>query len=417
MSGMTVAEKIFSRVAGRVARAGDFVWTAPDLVYIHDVLGPLVLDSLSKMGVSRPAFKGKIVFVFDHIFPPKDSASANNILSMKRFASGLDIDIIREGEGIEHTLLIENGRIVPGMFAVGSDSHTVTAGGVGAIGVGMGSTDIAALMAMGVNWFRVPETMRIKLSGEFRKFVSGKDVILEVLRVTGPDGANYKSMEFSGSAMPHIDIDKRLAIANMTVECGAKCGVIVPDNVVERYFRSIGVEPDIVTPDDDARYESEINVDLLELTPKIAAPYSPANVHDISEFVGTKIDQAYLGNCANGTIGDLREAAEILKGRQVAEGTRLIIIPATRRIYQQAMSEGLLRIFSDAGAVIGPPTCGACAGLHFGVLGKGETAITNTNRNFRGRMGDPESQVFLGNSYVVAAAALEGKITNPEEAI
>lgn len=412
-----MAEKIFTKVSGKKARAGDFLWTAPDLIYLHDVLGPLALDSFSKMGVSKPAFSGKIVFIFDHIFPPKDSASANNILKMKNFASGLDVEMIREGEGIEHTLLIESGRIVPGMFAVGSDSHTVTAGGVGAMGIGMGSTDMAALMAMGINWFRVPETMRINLDGEFRKFVSGKDIILEVLRVSGPDGANYKSMEFSGSAMEHIDVDKRLAIANMTVEGGAKCGIIVPDGVVERFYRSIGIEPEIVTPDNDAVYESELNIDLTELTPRIAAPYSPANVHDISEFVGTKVDQAYLGNCANGTIGDLREAAKILKGHQVAERTKLIIVPATRKIYQQAMSEGLLKIFSDSGAIIAPSTCGACAGLHMGVLGKGETAITNTNRNFRGRMGDPDSRVFLGNSYIVASAALEGRIVNPEEAI
>lgn len=417
MRGLTMAEKIFTKVSGKTARAGDFLWTAPDLIYLHDVLGPLALDSLSKMGVSKPAFSGKIVFIFDHIFPPKDSASANNILKMKNFASGLDVEMIREGEGIEHTLLIESGCIVPGMFAVGSDSHTVTAGGVGAMGIGMGSTDMAALMAMGINWFRVPETMRINLDGEFRKFVSGKDIILEVLRVSGPDGANYKSMEFSGSAMEHIDVDKRLAIANMTVEGGAKCGIIVPDGVVERFYRSIGIEPEIVVPDNDAVYESELNIDLTELTPRIAAPYSPANVHDISEFVGTKVDQAYLGNCANGTIGDLREAAKILKGHQVAERTKLIIVPATRKIYQQAMSEGLLKIFSDSGAIIAPSTCGACAGLHMGVLGKGETAITNTNRNFRGRMGDPDSRVFLGNSYIVASAALEGRIVNPEEAI
>ena len=417
MRGMTMAEKIFTRASGKTARAGDFLWTTPDLIYLHDVLGPLALDSLSRMGVSRPRYRGKIVFVFDHIFPPKDSASANNILKMKNFASSFDVETIKEGEGIEHTLLIENGSIVPGMFVVGSDSHTVTAGGIGAMGIGMGSTDIAALMAMGINWFKVPETMRINLDGEFRKFVSGKDIILEVLRMTGPDGANYRSMEFSGQALGHIDVDKRLAIANMTVEGGAKCGMIVPDEVVESFYRSMGTYPEIVVPDNDATYESELHIDLAELTPRIAAPYSPANVHDISEFVGTRIDQAYLGNCANGTIGDLREAAAILKGHQVAESTKLIIVPATRRIYRQAMSEGLLQIFSDSGAIIAPSTCGACAGLHMGVLGKDETAITNTNRNFRGRMGDPDSRVFLGNSYVVASAALEGRIVNPEDAI
>ena len=417
MAGKTLAEKIFSRASGIESRAGDYVFATPDLIYMHDVLGPLAIDSLVKMGVTRPNYRGKIIFVFDHIFPPKDATSANNILTMKKFATNLDIEVIREGEGIEHTLLVENGSIAPGMFVIGTDSHTVTAGGVGAMGIGMGSTDIAATMALGENWFRVPETIRTTLQGKLGRFVSGKDVILELLKILGPDGANYRSMEISGPAMPAIGVDQRLAISNMTVEAGAKCGIIVADQVISSYYNQIDIHPNIETPDQDAHYERKIEIDLSALTPKISAPYSPANVHDVGAFSGTRIDLAYLGNCANGTISDLREAAQILKGKSVAKHTKLIVVPASRKIFKMALDEGLVKIFSDSGAIIAPSTCGACAGLHMGVLGKGETAITNTNRNFRGRMGDPESQVFLANSFVVAASALEGQITNPEESM
>jgi 3-isopropylmalate/(R)-2-methylmalate dehydratase large subunit len=417
MKGKTLAEKIFSRTSGIESRAGDYVFATPDLIYMHDVLGPLAIDSLVKMGVTRPNYSGKIIFVFDHIFPPKDAASANNILTMKKFAANLDIEVIREGEGIEHTLLVENGSITPGMLVIGTDSHTVTAGGVGAMGIGMGSTDIAATMALGENWFRVPETIRTTLRGKLGSFVSGKDVVLELLKILGPDGANYRSIEISGPAMPAIGVDQRLAISNMTVEAGAKCGIIVADKVISSYYNQMDIRPNIETPDHDAHYEREIDIDLSTLTPKISAPYSPANVHDVGEFLGTRIDLAYLGNCANGTISDLREAAQILKGRSVAKHTKLIIVPASRKIFKMALDEGLVKIFSDSGAIIAPSTCGACAGLHMGVLGKGETAITNTNRNFRGRMGDPESRVFLANSFVVASSAIEGQITNPEESM
>jgi len=417
MKGKTVAEKIFSNASGKDVMAGDYVWASPDLIYIHDVLGPLTISSLNRMGVAKLAFRGKTIFVFDHIFPPKDSASANNILLMKKFASGLDIETIREGDGIEHTLLVEKGIILPGMFVIGSDSHTVTAGGVGAMGVGMGSTDIAATLALGQNWFMVPESMRIILDGKLGKHVSGKDIILEILRIVGADGANYRSMEFSGPALKHIGVDKRLAISNMTVEGGAKCGIVVPDEIVEKHYNAMDIDPELVLPDAGAKYESEIRLNLSDLTPKISMPYSPANVHELKDAIGTRIDVAYLGNCANGTIGDLREAAEILKGREVSAKTKLFIVPATRKIFQQALAEGIIKIFSDAGAIIAPSTCGACAGLHMGVLGKGETAITNTNRNFRGRMGDPDSRVFLANSYVVAASAVCGQIVDPEESV
>lgn len=417
MSNKTVAEKIFSRVTGKDTLAGDYVWATPDLVYVHDVLGPLTIQSLKKMGVRKVKYRGKIVFVSDHIFPPKDTESAENILMMKNFASENDIVHTGEGLGIEHTLLIENGTIQPGMLVVGGDSHTVTAGGVGALGTGLGSTDIAATIALGRNWFRVPESIRVELKGRKGKYVTGKDVILKLLGEIGVDGANYKSLEFSGEGLSQFNLDERLAIANMTVEGGAKAGLVVPDDSIARHYSDLGLNPDYVTPDDGAVYTGEVEMNLDVLTPQVAVPFSPGNVKSAADMEGTRIDQAYLGNCANGTITDLRQAASVLRNGNVKPGVKLIIVPATRKIYSQAIEEGLIKTFLDAGAVISPSTCGACAGLHLGILGNGEVAISNTNRNYRGRMGHPGSKVYLSNSYVVAASAVEGKIVNPEDSL
>lgn len=412
---LTISEKILSRASGGRARAGDYVWARPDLIYIHDVLGPLALRAMKEMGTTRPAYSGKLVFVSDHIFPPKDSASADNILFMKRNAEELGATFIKEGEGIEHTLLIEKGVISPGQLVMGGDSHTVTAGAVGAMGVGFGSTDIGATLAMGTNWFMVPETIRVEIRGKFRSHVSGKDIILSILGRIGADGANYRTLEiFPGEEGSSLDLDGRLAVSNMTAEAGAKAGIVVPDDVVADYYRNAGYDASIVLPDPGASYIQNIDVDLDQLEPQIAAPYSPANVHPVSEFEGTRIDQAYIGNCANGTLSDLREAAEVLRGRSVHESVKLIVVPATRTIYSRALEEGLIKTFIESGASVSPPTCGACAGLHMGVLGDGEVAISNTNRNYRGRMGHPGSKVFLSNTYVAAASAIEGRITGTE---
>ncbi|MEM3675963.1 MAG: 3-isopropylmalate dehydratase large subunit [Thermoplasmataceae archaeon] len=406
--GKTAAEKILSRASGTDSRAGDVVWGIPDLVYVHDVLGPLVLKSFRAMKAGQIKYRGKIIFIDDHIFPAKDVESSQNALEMKEFARDNKIMFIGNGEGIEHTLLIENGEIKPGMFVVGSDSHTVTAGAVGAMGVGLGSTDIAALFALGKNWFRIPESIKVNLIGRMGRYVTGKDVILDIIGKIGVDGANYMSMEITAEDY-NMELDDRLAIANMTVEAGAKDGLVFDSSgdPNEQWF----------IPDSDSRYASSLSVDLETLRPKIALPYSPGNVHDVSEAVGTRVDEVYIGNCANGTLKDLREAAEVLKGRTVKEGVRMIVVPATRRIYRQAIKEGYIDTFLDAGATVAPSTCGACAGLHMGVLGKGEIAIANTNRNFRGRMGHPDSRVYLANSYVAALAAVEGEICDPLEAI
>lgn len=413
--GLTLSEKILSRGAGKTVHAGDAIWARPDLIYLHDVLGPLSLKALEKMGVRENRYDGRIVLVTDHIFPPKDSASANNILTMKEYAETGRAEFIKGGEGIEHTLLIEKGIIQPGMLVLGTDSHTVTAGSVGAMGIGLGSTDIAATMALGKNWFIVPESIRVNLAGNFSQYVTGKDVILHLLGQLGNDGANYKAMEFSQAEGTHLSLDDRLAIANMTAEAGAEAGMVVPDeHEISGHYEKLGIESNLIQPDKDAVYDETFDVDLSGLEPVIAAPYSPSNVHPIKELSGTKVDQVYIGNCANGTISDLRQVAEVLKGRTVREKVKMIVVPATRKIYSQALDEGIIRIIIDAGANVMPSTCGACAGLHMGVLGKGEVAISNTNRNYRGRMGDPESKVYIANSYVAAVSALEGSIADPE---
>ena len=417
MKGQTVAEKIFSRVTGRNVDAGEFVWASPDLIYVHDVLGPLTIDSIRKMDVTRIGYRGKIVFVSDHIFPPKDSESAGNILTMKNYARENGITYTGEGLGIEHTLLIENGIIRPGMFVVGGDSHTVTAGGVGAFGTGLGSTDIAATMALGENWFMVPESMQVNFEGKRQKYVTGKDLILNLLGSIGVDGANYKSLEIAGTGLDGFNLDERLAIANMTVEGGAKAGIVIPNKDVLKHYSSIGMDVDPALPDTDATYAGKLRIDLDGLGPQVALPFSPVNVRPLEDVKGTTINQAYIGNCANGTLTDLRQAASILRNRTVQEGVKLIVVPATRKIYSQALEEGLIRTFLDAGAILSPSTCGACAGLHMGVLGDGEVAVSNTNRNYRGRMGHPGSKVYLANSYVAAAAALEGEFIDPVENI
>ncbi|KAA8921867.1 3-isopropylmalate dehydratase large subunit, partial [Thermoplasma sp.] len=413
----TMAEKILSRASGRSSMAGDYVWAVPDIVYLNDLMGPVTLSVIRKIGVTKIDYRGKLIFIADHIYPPKDVPSANNINIIRQYAEENGFTFIQGGEGIEHTVLIEKRLVGPGDLAVGTDSHTVTLGAVGCMGVGMGITDVSAIMALGKNWFLVPESILIDLKGRLRRYVSGKDIILSVLKILKEDGANYMSMEFHGEALRYLSIDQRMAIANMTVEAGAKAGMIEPDGLVGKFFDIDDEDLKNVRSDEGAHFDQRLDIDLDSLGPQIAVPYSPANVHNVREYVGTRVDQVYIGNCANGTITDLREAAEILRNRTVAKGVKLIIVPGSRDIYRQAIKEGLIDIFLDAGAVISPPNCGACAGLHMGVLGDGETAISNTNRNFRGRMGSSESKVYLANTYVAAAAAIEGMIIDPEASL
>ena len=415
MVSHTMAEKILSKSAGREVHSGEYVWARPDLIYIHDILGPLTYDVYRQMNEGKGFYTGKFVIVHDHIFPPKDIQSAENVQQMKRFSRELDAEFVKGGEGIEHTLLVERGIIKPGQLILGGDSHTVTSGAVGAMGIGMGSTDIAATLALGRNWFMVPDTMKIMLSGEYPEFVTSKDIILKILGEIGVNGANYRAMEFHSDDGLKLSLDDRLSLSNMTVEAGAKAGMCVPSDEVFRYYADMGESVEEILPDSSAKYFSQINLDVTDLKPQVARPFSPDNVVDVSEVKGIELDQVYIGNCANGTLSDLREAAEILKGSQVHSRVRLIVVPATRNIYKKALDEGLIKKLVDAGATIAPSTCGACAGLHMGVLGKGETALSNTNRNYRGRMGHPESRVYLSGTYVCAASAIEGKISDPRE--
>ena len=402
----TAAEKIFSEKSGTDASTGDYVWAVPDLVYMHDVLGPSSVQALRNISGGKTNYKGKVVVVNDHIFPPKDIESAHNIRMMNENAEIEKWEIIPFGDGIEHTLLIENGTIKPGMLVVGTDSHTVTAGAAGAMGVGLGSTDIGSLLAMGKQWFRVPKTILFNIEGSRRRYITGKDLILMILKDIGVNGANYAAMEFHLHKNSSFNMDDDLSIANMTVEAGAKTCIIKNSGLPEsNEFPESDKEADYI----------EKNYDISELEPQISMPYSPGNVTVASELEGTEVNQVYIGNCSNGTISDLREAASVLRGKHVKKGVKMIIIPATRKIFQQAIREGLIDIFIESGATVGPSTCGACAGLHMGVLAENEVCITNINRNFMGRMGHPSSKVYLANSYVAAESAVEGFIHVPGE--
>ena len=402
--GFTSAEKFFSRISEKEAKSGEFVWGEPNLAYMHDILGPLTLDTMRKINGDKVKFKGKVVVVNDHIYPPKDSASANNIRNMSDFAVSAGWELIPYGEGIEHTLLIEKGIIKEGMVVVGTDSHTVTAGSARSLGIGLGSTDMAALLSLGKTWFKVPETTIISVTGKRSKYVTGKDLILKVMSILGTNGANYRCLEFHIEKDCTMNSDDDLSIANMTVEAGAKTSII--------FNEAIETGSKNVKSDVDSNFK-ELKIDISEIEPLIAFPYSPGNIATVSEYTGKHVDQVYIGNCSNGTISDLREAAYVLDGKRVKDSVKAIIVPATRKIYKEAIKEGLIDIFIDAGATVSPPTCGACAGLHMGVLAKGEVCVTNINRNFRGRMGDPESMVYISNTYVAAASAIEGRITLP----
>ncbi|MCL6090535.1 MAG: 3-isopropylmalate dehydratase large subunit [Candidatus Thermoplasmatota archaeon] len=415
MASQTMAEKILSKSAGKEVHSGEYVWASPDLIYIHDILGPLTYDVYRQMNKGKGLYTGKFVIVHDHIFPPKDIQSAENVQQMKSFSAELEAEFIKGGEGIEHTLLVERGIIKPGQLILGGDSHTVTSGSVGAMGIGMGSTDIAATLALGRNWFMVPDTMKFVLSGEYPEFVTSKDIILNILGKIGVNGANYRTMEFHSGDGMKLSLDDRLSLSNMTVEAGAKAGICVPSDEIFQHYADIGEEVERILPDSDAKYFSQLSLNVGDLEPQVAMPYSPDNVVGVSEVKGIELDQVYIGNCANGTLSDLREAAEILKGNQVHRRVSLIVVPATRNIYKKALDEGLIKILLDASATIAPSTCGACAGLHMGVLGKGEVALSNTNRNYRGRMGHPGSRVYLSGTYVCATSAIEGKISDPRE--
>lgn len=415
----TMVEKIFAAHASEgAARAGEIVTLHPDVVMLNDISGPVAFDTFNAMGATRVFDPDRVVLVADHFSPAKDVQSAELIRVLRDFGEQYGVRHYYDtgNGGIEHAVLAEIGKVFPGALVFGADSHTCTAGALNASGIGFGSTDLAAALAVGELWARVPETIRVDLTGSPAAYVTGKDVILELIRRIGSDGALNAALEFGGDGLTGLNIDERMAVANMAVEAGAETCVMAADDAVRSYVaaRSAPMEQ-AVEADANAVYRDRKTIDLARLEPLIAVPPSPANGTPVSELCGTRVQQVYVGNCANGTLTDLRQVAEMLRGRKVARGVRMIVVPATQQIYRAAMEEGLLRVISEAGAAISVPTCGACFGGHMGILAKGEVAIATTNRNFRGRMGDPESRVYLANAWVAAAAAVAGEIRHPAD--
>lgn len=416
--GMTMTQKILAAHAGlEKVEAGQLIEADLDLVLGNDITSPVAIKEMEKMKVDGVFDKDKIALVPDHFVPNKDIKSAEHCKCVREFAYRNQItNYFEVGEmGIEHALLPEKGLVVAGDVVIGADSHTCTYGALGAFSTGVGSTDMAAGMATGKAWFKVPGAIRFNLTGKLSRWVSGKDVILHIIGMIGVDGALYKSMEFVGDGIASLTMDDRFTIANMAIEAGGKNGIFPVDDQALLYMKEHSMKtPVVYEADEDAVYDEEYTIDLSALRPTIAFPHLPENTKTIDEITeDVKIDQVVIGSCTNGRIGDLRCAAEVLKGRHVASGMRCIIIPATQAIYLQAMEEGLLKIFIEAGAVVSTPTCGPCLGGYMGILAAGERCVSTTNRNFVGRMGHVDSEVYLASPAVAAASAVTGKISCP----
>ena len=416
--GMTMTQKILAAHAGLEAvTAGQLIEAELDLVLGNDITSPVAIHEIEKMNVDGVFHKDRIALVMDHFIPNKDIKSAQHCKCVREFAARHEItnyfDVGRMG--IEHALLPEQGLTVAGDVIIGADSHTCTYGALGAFSTGVGSTDMAAGMATGRAWFKVPSAIRVVVTGRPHKYVSGKDVILHLIGKIGVDGALYKSLEFTGDGIANLTMDDRFTIANMAIEAGAKNGIFPVDALAETYMKEHSKRPyKIYEADADAEYEQEIVIDLSALKSTVAFPHLPENTKTIDEVGDISIDQVVIGSCTNGRLDDLRCAAEILKGRKVAKDLRVIIIPATQQIYLDAMEEGLIKTFIEAGAIVSTPTCGPCLGGYMGILAEGERCVSTTNRNFVGRMGHVESEIYLASPAVAAASALTGKISGPQ---
>jgi 3-isopropylmalate/(R)-2-methylmalate dehydratase large subunit len=418
---MTIAEKILARHAGKErVRPNDLINARVDLVLGNDVTAPVAIKEFERIGVETVFDRDRIALVPDHFTPNKDIQSATQAKIMREFARKHNITYYFEvgRMGIEHALLPEEGLVLPGEVIIGADSHTCTYGALGAFATGVGSTDMAAAMALGETWFKVPATIKVEFKGRLRPWVSGKDLILYLIGKIGVDGALYRSLEFTGEIIADLSMDSRLSMCNMAIEAGAKCGIIAPDEVTFEYVKKRAKrEYEPVYADEDAEYEKVYTFNGSDIEPQVAFPHLPENTRGISEVGEIKIDQVVIGSCTNGRLEDLRTAASILKGKKVHRDVRLIIIPGTQEITRQALREGLLDIFLEAEAVVSTPTCGPCLGGHMGILAEGERALSTTNRNFVGRMGHPRSEVCLSNPAVAAASAVAGKISSPEEVL
>ena len=416
--GMTMTQKILAAHAGLAeVKAGQLIEAELDLVLGNDITSPVAINEMKKMNRQTVFDKDKIALVMDHFIPNKDIKSAENCKCCREFACRHEIsNYFDVGDmGIEHALLPEKGLVVAGDAVIGADSHTCTYGALGAFSTGVGSTDMAAGMVTGKAWFKVPSAIRFELVGKPSKWVSGKDVILHIIGMIGVDGALYRSMEFTGEGIKNLSMDDRFTICNMAIEAGGKNGIFPVDETALQYMKEHSKrEFTVYEADEDAEYDETYVIDLSRLKPTVSFPHLPSNTRTIDQVGEVKIDQAVIGSCTNGRIDDIRAAAEILKGKKVAKGVRCIVIPATQAIYLQAMREGLLEIFIEAGAVVSTPTCGPCLGGYMGILAAGERCISTTNRNFVGRMGHVDSEVYLASPAVVAASAVAGKITAPE---
>ena len=415
--GMTMSQKILAAHAGLdEVKAGQLIEANLDLVLGNDITSPVAINEMKKMDKKTVFDKDKIALVMDHFIPNKDIKSAENCKCCRDFACSHEIsNYFDVGEmGIEHALLPEKGLVVAGDAVIGADSHTCTYGALGAFSTGVGSTDMAAGMVTGKAWFKVPSAIKFELVGKPNKWVGGKDVILHIIGMIGVDGALYKSMEFTGEGIQHLTMDDRFTICNMAIEAGGKNGIFPVDGAAIQYMKEHSKrEFTVYEADPDAEYEETYVIDLSELKPTVSFPHLPSNTKTIDQVGEVKIDQAVIGSCTNGRMDDMRAAAEVLKGRKVAKGVRCIVIPATQAIYLQAMREGLLEIFIEAGAVVSTPTCGPCLGGYMGILAAGERCISTTNRNFVGRMGHVDSEVYLASPAVAAASAVAGKIICP----
>jgi 3-isopropylmalate/(R)-2-methylmalate dehydratase large subunit len=430
--GHTIAEKIIAAhiwadgegdaAAGSDAEVwpGDLVEVAADVVLANDITAPISLREFEKLGVERVFDPDRVVMVADHFAPNKDIKSAQQCLEMRQFAREQDLahhyDVGRMG--IEHVLLPEQGLVVPGDVVVGADSHTCTYGALGAFATGMGSTDIAVAMATGTVWMRVPETIRVVYDGQLQPWVGGKDLILYTIGQIGVSGALYKALEFTGLAVGGLSMANRFTMSNMAIEAGGKAGLFEVDDVTRAYVDGRALRPyHVYQADDDATYGRVVEIDVSQIEPQVAFPHLPENAHPVSQVNDVRIDQVVIGSCTNGRLEDLQVAAKVLGGRQVHPDVRCIVIPGTQQVYLDALREGLVEAFVEAGAVVSTPTCGPCLGGHMGVLAAGERAVSTTNRNFRGRMGHRDSEVYLAGPAVAAASAVLGRIAEPDEVV
>lgn len=417
--GMTMTQKVLAAHAGLdEVKAGQLIMADLDFVLGNDITSPVAINEFHKAGFTDVFNKEKVTMVMDHFAPNKDIKAATQCKQCRDFCGEHSITHFYDvGDmGIEHALLPEKGLVAPGDCIIGADSHTCTYGALGAFSTGVGSTDMCAGMAKGKAWFKVPSAIRFNITGKLPKYSAAKDVILHIIGMIGVDGALYRSMEFSGDGLKNLTMEDRLCMANMAIEAGAKNGIFAVDEVTLEYVKGrVNREFKVYEADPDAEYDEVYDIDLSQIKPTVAFPHLPENAKTFDEIEEVKIDQSVIGSCTNGRIEDLRAAAEILKGRKVAKNVRCIVIPATQAIYMQAMEEGLLKIFIEAGCAVSTPTCGPCLGGYMGILAKGERSVATTNRNFVGRMGHPESEVYLASPYVAAASAVTGKISQPSE--